>query len=146
MPSDAPTDTPSRPPAAAVPAAGPAPSTTPPGDDALPAEVLKRVPLMPRLRVPYTTRAAADSVRAKAPGTHVRRGEPVTETVPQSSHAPLAPADGVIAGIESVRLLDGRQAMAVDLEPSPITVREGAAPVTGPAAPLPRAQPSADLF
>src|SRR3989442_4180123 len=98
-----------RSPAAAPPAGTPA---APPAGD-----ILKRVPLTPHLWVPYTTRAAADSVRAKVPGTQVRRGEPVTETVPQSTHAPLAPADGVIAGVESVRLLDGRQAMAVDLEP-----------------------------
>src|SRR5687768_9934877 len=77
--------------------------------------VFSSVPLPGRLWVPYTTRAAAESVRAKPPGTRVRRGEPVTESVPQSAHAPLAPADGVIAGVQAVRLFDGRQAMAVDL-------------------------------
>src|SRR4051812_23962316 len=80
--------------AAPPPAAQPPPAATPPAPSAGAAAaepVLKPVPLMPHLWVPYTTRAAADSVRAKPPGTHVRRGKPVTETVPQSTHAPLAP-------------------------------------------------------
>ena len=127
------------------------PTSAAAAEDAAPTDqVLQRIPLSQHLWVPYTTRAAADSVRAKPPGTHVRRGEPVTESVPQSAHAPLAPADGVINGVESVRLLDGRQAMAVDLEPwlekkgEPDAAPHKHASSTLPHAP--RAQPSADLF
>ena len=151
MAADSPPDAPAQHSTAA--SAAPAPevpsgtSTSPvEGDATQTDEVLKRVPLMPHLWVPYTTHAAADSVRAKPPGTRVRRGEPVTETVPQSSHAPLAPADGVIAGIESVKLLDGRQAMAVSLEPHGGANGAGSPPGGASAPASPRAQPAADLF
>ena len=113
--------------------------------------VFAQVPVPGRLWVPYTTRAAAESVSVRPPDTRVRRGEPVTESVPQSAHAPLAPADGVIAGVQAVRLFDGRQAMAVELVVAPGGADGGPPPAdlaaaAGGSAPARRAQPAADLF
>src|SRR4051794_35024069 len=115
--------------------------------------VLTKIEAKRRLWVPASTRPTGQVVRARPPGTHLRRGERLIESVQQSDHAVLAPVDGTVGTVETVRLLDGRQVTAVALDPDPPAGASLSPAIDGTAidrassagAP-PRAQPSADLF
>ena len=126
-----------------------APAPTP---SAAPDQGFRAVPTNQKLRIPCSTRPTGQVVRARPPGTRVRKGEPLTESIHQSDHAVLAPADGVVGNVETVRLFDGRQVTAVALDPgAPAPAPAAEAPPhphdrVGHLHPLPRAAPSADLF
>ncbi|HEX4052826.1 MAG TPA: 4Fe-4S dicluster domain-containing protein [Tepidisphaeraceae bacterium] len=72
-----------------------------------------RVPLPDRLLVPL----GAAGAEAKAPpsGTVVHRGQVLVDRAPESSHLPVAPADGVLGHVRPIRLTNGRPAVAVEL-------------------------------
>jgi electron transport complex protein RnfC len=116
--------------------------------------VLTKVEATRRLWVPCSTRPTGQVVRTRPPGTRVRRGDRLIESVQQSDHAVLAPADGTVGTVETVRLLDGRQVTAVALDPDPPAGAESPSMTDGAATDLarpapaspPRTQPSADLF
>jgi electron transport complex protein RnfC len=112
--------------------------------------VLEPVPPKHKLWVPCSTRPTGQVVRARPPGTRVRRGDPLVESIQQSDHAVLAPMAGIVGNVETVRLLDGRQVTAVvvnpDATPDDATPSGEAASPATPATPSPRAQPAPDLF
>jgi len=84
--------------------------------------VLRNVAMPRRLLVPLSGPGAA-APAAKSPGASVRRGESLIEITSESSHAPLAPADGTLGSIQQVRLTSGRTVDAIELlvdaEPTP---------------------------
>jgi electron transport complex protein RnfC len=86
------------------------------------------VGLPDRLLVPLGVASAGD-VKAKPPGTSVRRGQPLVDQPAESSHVPLAPANGILGTVRPIRLTTGRPAAAVELtvsDQSPQETRSGA--------------------
>jgi H+/Na+-translocating ferredoxin:NAD+ oxidoreductase subunit C len=94
-----------------------------------PPELLE-VALPDRLLVPLGV-ASAGEVKVKPPGTSVRRGQPLVDQPAESSHVPLAPADGILGAVRPIRLTTGRPAAAVELtvsHQSPQETRSGSPP------------------
>jgi electron transport complex protein RnfC len=75
---------------------------------------LLKIALPERLRVPIGVRSAGEG-SVKPAGTRVRRGEPLVEHAAESSHVPLAPADGTLGEVRPIRLTTGGPAVAVEL-------------------------------
>jgi electron transport complex protein RnfC len=78
-----------------------------------PPELLKAA-LPDRLLVPIGMTGAGEAA-AKSLGTQVRRGEKLVDHAAESSHVPLAPADGTLGNVRPIRLTTGRAATAVEL-------------------------------
>src|SRR5580658_8415526 len=75
---------------------------------------LLKIALPERLRVPIGVRGAGEG-NVKPAGTKVRRGEPLVDHAAESSHVPLAPADGTLGEVRPIRLTTGGPAVAVEL-------------------------------
>lgn len=75
---------------------------------------LLKISLPDRLRVPIGVRSAGEA-SVKPPGTSVRRGEPLVAHAAESSHVPLAPADGTLGETRPIRLTTGHPTVAVEL-------------------------------
>lgn len=88
--------------------------------------VLREVALPRRLLVPLSGPGAA-APAARPAGASVRRGESLIEITSESSHAPLAPADGTLGSIQQVRLTNGRTVDAIALHVDPGQISEPAA-------------------
>lgn len=69
-----------------------------------------------RLSIPCVGGLPAD---LPPPGTVVRSGEPLAHLVQPSTPPPIAPVGGQVVGVRSVRLFDGRDVSAVELEVEP---------------------------
>lgn len=72
-----------------------------------------KVALPDRLLVPLG--AAGAAAKTPPPGTVVHRGQVLVERAPESSHLPVAPADGVLKNARPIRLTNGRPAIAIEL-------------------------------
>jgi H+/Na+-translocating ferredoxin:NAD+ oxidoreductase subunit C len=72
-----------------------------------------RVALPDRLLVPLSGRGG--EAQALPPGAAVRRGQVLVQRTSESSHLPVAPADGILAGVRPIRLTSGRPTLAVEL-------------------------------
>jgi electron transport complex protein RnfC len=122
--------------------------TTPPAatTNTAPAAPPPLVPLPARLMVPIppTAQRATDH---KPVGTRVSRGEPLMITTAGAAHVPLAPADGVIAGVEEVQLLDARRvtALRIDVD-SPGSTSAESPPSAPPHEPHPSGAPPLPPF
>src|SRR5580704_5427706 len=75
---------------------------------------LVSIALPERLRVPIGVRGAGEAT-VKPAGMRVRRGEPLVDQAAESSHIPLAPADGTLGEVRPIRLTTGGPAVAVEL-------------------------------
>jgi Na+-translocating ferredoxin:NAD+ oxidoreductase RnfC subunit len=71
------------------------------------------IPFPARLWIPLGS--GGTSAKPKPPGTIIGRGRPVAEKAAESSHIPLAPADGVLGIVRPIRLTNSRPASAVEL-------------------------------
>jgi electron transport complex protein RnfC len=91
---------------------------------------LLKVGLPDRLLVPLGV-ASGSEVKVKPPGTSVRRGQPLVDHPAESSHVPLAPADGILGDVRPIRLTTGRPAAAVELTVSDQSPQETRSPPTG---------------
>jgi electron transport complex protein RnfC len=76
-----------------------------------PPEFLK-LELPDRLLVPLS--AGSGEAKVLPPGTAVRRGQTLVERAAESSHVPLAPADGALGNVRPIRLSNGRPIIAVE--------------------------------
>ncbi len=95
--------------------AGPTSPTAPPPGGSPASSSFRAMPAPRRLLVPLLGIGPADAAPRPA-GTLVEAGEPLTQSVPQSAPAPLAPLGGVVCGIGRARLLDGAEVPAVVLD------------------------------
>jgi Na+-translocating ferredoxin:NAD+ oxidoreductase RnfC subunit len=90
--------------------------------------VFRPIPARGRFAVPVSANTVGDDILVKAPGSLVKRGEILVEQWPQSAAAPLAPADGRIAGIGVAKLSAAKTVPAILFEIDP------AAPIPAPTA------------
>ena len=106
-------------------------STKPSGEEApqRPPK-LSEVGLPDRLLVPLGVSSGGD-VKVKPPGTSVRRGQPLVDQPAESSHVPLAPANGTLGVVRPIRLTTGRPVAAVELTVSDDFTQESPAGATG---------------
>src|SRR3954469_13290955 len=81
------------------------------------ASAFRRIDPMGPLKVPVVAPPPVPTLFGKAPGTPVRRAEPLGD-VPPSAPAALAPVSGIIGEQTTVILASGRQVPGVILEPA----------------------------
>lgn len=91
-----------------------------------PAEppVFKRIPPPQMASVPLSLRPADHNILSVAPGTSVSAGQTLTDVIPETSHAALAPFDGIVGATRSITLANNQIVRAVDVQRS----QEPAAP------------------
>jgi NAD-dependent dihydropyrimidine dehydrogenase PreA subunit len=75
--------------------------------------IFKPLPLPPKLNVPIP------AAHIPAPGTRVKAADPMLDSVPESSHVPIAPAAGVIGSAQIVHLIGTKTAAAVEIAVDP---------------------------
>jgi electron transport complex protein RnfC len=77
---------------------------------------LRRLDPPPRLLVPLSTHAAAETPDAIPPGVQVVRGQRLTEVVADAGAAALAPTSGRVLGVTTVTLTNGQTVPALEIE------------------------------
>jgi electron transport complex protein RnfC len=88
------------------------------------------VGLPDRLLVPLGVASGSD-VKVKPAGTSVLRGQPLVDHPAESSHVPVAPANGILGVVRPIRLTTGRPAAAVELTVSDQSPQETPSGATG---------------
>jgi electron transport complex protein RnfC len=79
--------------------------------------VFRPIPPAGRFAIPIAGGAKADEIVIKTPGRMLRRGDVLAEQWPQTSAAPLAPADGKIAALACAKLTNDLTVPAILFEP-----------------------------
>ena len=77
---------------------------------------LRRIDPPPRLLVPLSTHAAAETPEALPPGTQVTKGQRLSEFVADAGAAALAPTSGRVLGTTTVVLTNGQTVPALEIE------------------------------
>jgi len=75
--------------------------------------------------------ASGSDVKVKPAGTSVLRGQPLVDHPAESSHVPVAPANGILGVVRPIRLTTGRPAAAVELTVSDQSPQETPSGATG---------------
>ena len=83
-----------------------------------------------RLLAPLGVASGSD-VKVKPAGTSVLRGQPLVDHPAESSHVPVAPANGILGVVRPIRLTTGRPAAAVELTVSDQSPQETPSGATG---------------
>jgi electron transport complex protein RnfC len=90
-----------------------------------------------RLRIPLSGGAVGPvaQVMVRPPGSDVLRGERLTLSPPEASHAPLSPATGRIVGTWRAMLTNGGAVPVVEVEPDVVAPHAGSDDVAAPGMP-----------
>ena len=91
------------------------------------AQVFRQIPAVGRFAIPISGRAIAEEIVIKTRGMRLHRGDVLVEQWPESSAAPLAPANGRIAGLGCAKLSARVTIPAILFEP------DAAVPIIEPA-------------